>query len=59
VVITVGVISGCSMACHLAKPRWTDIVLLERNKLTNGTTWHAAGLVGQLSGSQKMTRLFC
>ncbi len=45
------------MAYHLAKLGWTDIVLLERKQLTSGTTWHAAGLIGQLRGSQNMTRL--
>jgi glycine/D-amino acid oxidase-like deaminating enzyme len=57
VVIIGGGISGCSMAYHLAKAGWTDIVLLERKQLTSGTTWHAAGLIGQLRGSLNMTRL--
>ncbi len=57
VVIIGGGVSGCSVAYHLAKLGWTDIVLLERKQLTSGTTWHAAGLVGQLRGSQNMTRL--
>ena len=57
VVIIGGGISGSSVAYHLAKLGWTDIVLLERKKLTSGTTWHAAGLVGQLRASQNMTRL--
>lgn len=57
VVIVGGGISGCSVAYHLAKLGWTDIVLLERKRLTSGTTWHAAGLVGQLRASQNMTRL--
>jgi glycine cleavage system T protein len=56
-VIIGGGISGCSVAYHLAKLGWTDIVLLERKQLTSGTTWHAAGLIGQLRGSQNMTRL--
>ncbi len=56
-VIIGGGISGCSVAYHLAKLGWKDIVLLERKKLTSGTTWHAAGLVGQLRASQNMTRL--
>ena len=57
VVIIGGGISGCSVAYHLAKLGWTDVILLERKKLTSGTTWHAAGLVGQLRASQNMTRL--
>lgn len=57
VVIIGGGISGCSVAYHLAKLGWTDIALLERKQLTSGTTWHAAGLVGQLRASQNMTRL--
>ena len=57
VVIIGGGISGCSVAYHLTKLGWTDVVLLERKQLTSGTTWHAAGLVGQLRASQNMTRL--
>ena len=57
VVIIGGGISGCSVAYHLTKLGWTDVVLLERKQLTCGTTWHAAGLVGQLRSSQNMTRL--
>ena len=57
VVIIGGGISGCSVAYHLAQLGWTDILLLERKQLTSGTTWHAAGLIGQLRASQNMTRL--
>jgi len=57
VVIIGGGISGCSVAYHLAKLGWKDIILLERKQLTSGTTWHAAGLVGQLRASENMTRL--
>lgn len=56
-VIIGGGVSGCSVAYHLAKLGWTDIVLLERQQLTSGTTWHAAGLIGQLRASANMTRL--
>ncbi|MBX3573005.1 MAG: GcvT family protein [Mesorhizobium sp.] len=56
-VIVGGGVSGCSVAYHLTKLGWTDVVLLERKQLTSGTTWHAAGLIGQLRGSQNMTRL--
>ncbi len=57
VVIVGGGVSGCSLAYHLAHRGWTDIVLLERKKLTCGTTWHAAGLIGQLRPNENMTRL--
>ncbi len=57
VVIIGGGVSGCSVAYHLAKIGWKDVVLLERKKLTSGTTWHAAGLVGQLRATLNMTRL--
>jgi heterotetrameric sarcosine oxidase gamma subunit len=57
VVIIGGGIIGCSTAYHLAKLGWRDIVLLERGQLSCGTTWHAAGLVGQLRSQESMTRL--
>ncbi|MDG1457051.1 MAG: FAD-dependent oxidoreductase [Pseudoprimorskyibacter sp.] len=57
VVIIGGGISGCSVAYHLSKLGWKDIVLLERKQLTCGTTWHAAGLIGQLRSNQNQTRL--
>lgn len=57
VVIIGGGVIGCSVAYHLAKQGWRDIVLLERKQLTSGTTWHAAGLIAQLRATQNMTRL--
>ena len=57
VVIIGGGVIGCSVAYHLTKLGWTDVVLLERKQLTSGTTWHAAGLIGQLRASSNMTRL--
>ena len=56
-VIIGGGVSGCSVAYHLSRFGWNDVVLLERRQLTCGTTWHAAGLVGQLRPSRNMTRL--
>jgi sarcosine dehydrogenase len=56
-VIIGGGIVGCSVAYHLAKLGWKDIVLLEQGRLSGGTTWHAAGLVGQLRTQSAMTRL--
>jgi len=57
VVVIGGGVAGCSVAYHLAKFGWKDTVLLERDQLTSGTTWHAAGLVGQLGASSTITRL--
>ena len=57
VVIIGGGVIGCSVAYHLTKLGWKDVVLLERRQLTCGTTWHAAGLIGQLRASANMTRL--
>ncbi len=57
VVIVGGGIVGCSIAYHLTKLGWPDVVLLERKKLTCGTTWHAAGLVGQLRATLNLIKL--
>src|SRR5215470_10775154 len=57
VVIIGGGIIGCSVAYHLTKLGWTDVVLLEQGQLSCGTTWHAAGLVGQLRAQESMTKL--
>ena len=57
VVIVGGGIAGASTAYHLARMGCTDVVLLEQGKLTCGTTWHAAGLVGQLRATRNATRM--
>ncbi|MDB2591439.1 FAD-dependent oxidoreductase [Candidatus Pelagibacter bacterium] len=57
VVVIGGGVAGCSVAYHLAKYGWNDTVLLERDLLTSGTTWHAAGLVGQLGATATITKL--
>ena len=57
VVIIGGGVIGCSVAYHLAKLGWKDVVLLERKQLTSGTTWHAAGLIAQLRATANMTKL--
>jgi len=57
VVVIGGGVAGCSVAYHLAKFGWKDTILLERDTLTSGTTWHAAGLVGQLGASATITKL--
>jgi 4-methylaminobutanoate oxidase (formaldehyde-forming) len=57
VVIIGGGVIGCSVAYHLTKQGWTDVVLLERKQLTSGTTWHAAGLIAQLRATANMTKL--
>ena len=56
-VIIGGGIIGCSVAYHLTQLGWTDVVLLEQGQLSGGTTWHAAGLVGQLRSHANMTGL--
>ncbi|MGO4908282.1 FAD-dependent oxidoreductase [Pseudorhodobacter sp. W20_MBD10_FR17] len=57
VVVIGGGIIGCSTAYHLAKDHGADVVLLEQGKLTSGSTWHAAGLVGQLRSSASITKV--
>jgi 4-methylaminobutanoate oxidase (formaldehyde-forming) len=57
VVVIGGGIVGCSVAYHLTKRGWRDVVLLERQQLTAGTTWHAAGLVTQLRATYNMSML--
>ena len=56
-VIVGGGIVGTSVAYHLTRLGWRDVVLLEQGSLSGGTTWHAAGLVGQLRSSSNLTRL--
>ncbi|TWT10183.1 FAD-dependent oxidoreductase [Reyranella sp. CPCC 100927] len=57
IVVIGGGIIGCSTAYHLARDHEADVVLLEQGKLTSGSTWHAAGLVGQLRASASITRV--
>ena len=57
VIVIGGGVVGCSVAYHLAKFGWKDTVLLERDQLTSGTTWHAAGLVSQLGPSAAITKI--
>ena len=57
VVIVGGGIMGTSTAYHLTHLGWTDVVLIEQGQLSSGTTWHAAGLLGQLRATEGGTRL--
>jgi len=57
IVVIGGGIIGCSTAYHLARDHKADVLLLEQGKLTSGSTWHAAGLVGQLRSSASITRV--
>ena len=57
VVVIGGGVAGCSTAYHLAKFGWKDTILLERDQLTSGTTWHAAGLVSQLGPSLSLIHI--
>jgi glycine cleavage system aminomethyltransferase T/glycine/D-amino acid oxidase-like deaminating enzyme len=56
-VVIGGGVAGTSIAYHLAELGWRDVVLLERNQLTSGSTFHSAGLVGQLRSSVSLTRM--
>src|SRR5512143_650897 len=57
VVVIGGGVGGCSIAYHLAEMGWRDVVVLERNELTSGSTFHSAGLVGQLRTDVNLTRM--
>jgi len=57
IVVIGGGIIGCSTAYHLARDHKADVVLIEQGRLTSGTTWHAAGLVGQLRSSASITKV--
>jgi len=57
VIVIGGGVVGCSCAYHIAKFGWKDVVLLERDQLTSGTTWHAAGLVSQLGPTASVTKI--
>jgi 4-methylaminobutanoate oxidase (formaldehyde-forming) len=57
VVIIGGGVGGCSIAYHLTQMGWKDVVILERHELTAGSTWHSAGLVGQLRSDANLTRM--
>src|SRR5690242_16819709 len=57
VIVVGGGIAGCSTAYHLTRLGITDVLLLEQGRLTSGTTWHAAGLVGQMRPNRTMTRM--
>ncbi|GAA1013356.1 hypothetical protein GCM10009556_043650 [Acrocarpospora pleiomorpha] len=56
-VVVGGGVAGCSVAFHLARLGWQDVILLERHDLTEGTTWHSAGFVGQLRSTVTQTRM--
>ena len=57
VIVVGGGVVGCAIAYHLTRRDVKDVLLLEQGTLTGGTTWHAAGLVGQLKSSYSLTRL--
>ena len=57
IIVIGGGIIGCSTAYHLARDHKADVILLEQGRLTSGSTWHAAGLIGQLRSSASITRV--
>ena len=57
VVIIGGGVGGCSIAYHLTQMGWKDVIILERHELTSGSTWHSAGLVGQMRSDANLTRM--
>src|SRR3990172_4420551 len=57
VVIIGGGVGGASIAYHLTLMGWKDVVVLERHELTSGSTWHSAGLVGQMRSDANLTRM--
>jgi len=57
VVVIGGGIAGCSTLYHLTREGWSDVVLVERDELTSGSTWHAAAQVTQFGGNQTMIAL--
>ena len=52
-----GGVAGCSVAYHLARLGWSDVLLIERHDLADGTSWHSAGFVGQLRSTISHTRM--
>ena len=56
-VVIGGGVAGCSIAYHLARLGWTDVVVVEQHDLADGTTWHSAGFVGQLRSTISQTRM--
>ena len=57
IIVIGGGIIGCSTAYHLARDHKADVLLIEQGKITSGSTWHAAGLVGQLRSSASITKV--
>ena len=57
VVIVGGGVIGCSVAYHLSRLGWSDVLLLEKGQLSGGSTWHAAGILGQLRVHTSLQRM--